>query len=449
MRKSDFVFKFHENRGRGNLVSMICTGLVLLLCGGAFAESCVLLSPGTESSAQVQEFFATDVTLAGDSDFTWEAWVKPSVDTLVENRIMGQTDWTSEGRLILELRKHSTTGGQNRFVCFYRVNGANARTSSPDAVAPTGTWTHVAVTRSGTTLKIYVNGVLDSTETNFAGPLPISFSGYPVTFGIGYAFNGALSDVRVWNVERTAAEIADNKDKRLSGTETGLVGYWPMDEGAGVPANAVTGVAVTKNGYDGTADKGTMSWLTDSTLSFDDPTPVESITYTTTAAGGKWSEIAWTPSVPISSKGAKIVLSGAGTFENDLGTFTLNSLSFTQAATLTGSGLVFKVNGTENPTLSSTGAIICNVNVPMTLNAPLTMTGNNASGSLRLNGAISGTGDIIRAPTAVATDYLNGNNSAGVVISTTGSDILSSRTERALERVTTFRQTRHRTGSSG
>jgi hypothetical protein len=254
--------------------------------------------------------------------------------------------------------------------------------------------------------------VLDSTETSFAGPLPTSLSGYPVTFGIGYAFKGALSDVRVWNVERTAAEIANNKDKRLSGTETGLVGYWPMDEGSGVPANAVTGVAVTKNGYDGTADKGTMSWLTDSTLSFDDPTPVESITYTTTAAGGKWSEIAWAPSMPISSKGAKIVLSGAGTFENDLGTFTLNSLSFTKAATLTGNGLVFNANGTENPALSSTGAIICNVNVPMTLNAPLAMTGNNASGSLRLNGAISGTGDIIRAPTAVAIDYLNGNNSA-------------------------------------
>ena len=49
----------------------------------------------------------------------------------------------------------------------------------------------------------------------------------------------------------------------------------------------------------------------------------EPIVYTTTAPGGKWSEIAWTPSTPVSGTGAQIVLAGAGDFENDLGAFTL------------------------------------------------------------------------------------------------------------------------------
>ena len=251
------------SRRRG-LVSAFA-GLVAFLCGGAFAEQCLTFTPGTESN-QVTDFLQTDVTLPGDSAFTWEAWVNPAVDTLAENRIMGQTDWTSEGRLILELRKHSSTGGQNKFVCFYRVNGANFRTSSPTAVVPAGAWTHVAVTRNGSTLKIYVNGVLDSTETNYVGPLPTEINSYPVRFGIGYAFNGSLADVRVWSGERSAKEIRANYRRRLLGTESGLVGYWRMDEQAGLPSNVITGMSATRNGYDGTAEKGAMVWAEDNRL---------------------------------------------------------------------------------------------------------------------------------------------------------------------------------------
>lgn len=252
-------------RCRGILASALA-GLVVFLCGGVFAEQCLTFTPGTESNSQVTEFLSTDVTLSGDSAFTWEAWVKPTVDTLAENRIMGQTDWTSEGRLILELRKHSSTGGQNKFVCFYRVNGANARTSSPTAVVPAGSWTHVAVTRNGSTLKIYVNGVLDSTETNYAGLLPTEISGYPVRFGIGYAFNGSLADVRVWNCARSEKEIRANYRRRLLGSESGLVGYWRVDDRVGVPSNVVTGMSATRNGYDGTEEKGTMVWAEDDRL---------------------------------------------------------------------------------------------------------------------------------------------------------------------------------------
>jgi hypothetical protein len=42
-------------------------------------------------------------------------------------------------------------------------------------------------------------------------------------------WQGSLSEVRIWNSARSAAEIVANKDKPLAGTETGLVAYWPFN----------------------------------------------------------------------------------------------------------------------------------------------------------------------------------------------------------------------------
>ena len=56
-------------------------------------------------------------------------------------------------------------------------------------------------------------------------------------------FQGMIVDARVWNVRRTAAEIAANYQTRLTGSEAGLLGYWNFDNGT---ANDMSG-----NGYHG------------------------------------------------------------------------------------------------------------------------------------------------------------------------------------------------------
>ena len=45
-------------------------------------------------------------------------------------------------------------------------------------------------------------------------------------------YKGNLSDVRIWNVARTPEQIAANYTNRLTGTEEGLVGYWPLKDPA-------------------------------------------------------------------------------------------------------------------------------------------------------------------------------------------------------------------------
>lgn len=55
---------------------------------------------------------------------------------------------------------------------------------------------------------------------------------------IGRSFDGTrwlpgeISEVRIWNVERTAEQIADNPYKVDPASE-GLVAYWKFNEGSG------------------------------------------------------------------------------------------------------------------------------------------------------------------------------------------------------------------------
>ena len=44
---------------------------------------------------------------------------------------------------------------------------------------------------------------------------------------------GLIDEVRIWGVARTQAEIRADMRRRLDGNESGLVAYWPLDEGGG------------------------------------------------------------------------------------------------------------------------------------------------------------------------------------------------------------------------
>lgn len=55
-------------------------------------------------------------------------------------------------------------------------------------------------------------------------------------FTAAKAFKGSITDIRLWNVARTHHNIHALTYADLTGTEEGLVGWWPCDEGAGISA---------------------------------------------------------------------------------------------------------------------------------------------------------------------------------------------------------------------
>jgi len=106
-------------------------------------------------------------------------------------------------------------------------------------------WHHVACTyNSATGVKvIYIDGVLSRTDTvsgfgllsnNTTQKLIFGSDAYGVDVGASdRQFRGSLSDVRIWNVVRSAADISNNYRQRLVGNETGLLGYWELNQGYG------------------------------------------------------------------------------------------------------------------------------------------------------------------------------------------------------------------------
>jgi hypothetical protein len=134
---------------------------------------------------------------------------------------------------------------------------------------PVNTWTHIAVTYDGSTIKTYANGVLVHSQP---GSGNIGDSDTPENdFRIGSRqcsvcveyFSGGIDEVRVYSRALSAAEI-----QALIPPPSGAVpvGYWRFDEGSGTLAADSSG-----NGLNGSLVNG-PTWMTgrvNSAINFD------------------------------------------------------------------------------------------------------------------------------------------------------------------------------------
>jgi hypothetical protein len=96
-------------------------------------------------------------------------------------------------------------------------------------------WYHVAGTYDGVNVRIYIDGVLKgTTPANITiGNTGLLTFGYHDLPGVPYYLPGTLDEVRIWNVARTASEIQATMNQTLTGSESGLAGYWRLNEGSG------------------------------------------------------------------------------------------------------------------------------------------------------------------------------------------------------------------------
>ena len=180
---------------------------------------------------------------------TLEAWIK--VDSWTTNV------W--EGNII---NKEQNTGGNNGYMLRVGDNGKlnmnlgngswNELTTQSGTVS-LNTWTHVAGTYDGSEMKVYVDGVpVDSmnvslTISNATAPLFIGAHSVYTRF-----FIGSIDEVRIWDVARTHAEIAQNQLSTFCGNEPGLLAYYQFNQGVAGGNNAglttLTDVLGTSNG---------------------------------------------------------------------------------------------------------------------------------------------------------------------------------------------------------
>ncbi|SVD95064.1 uncharacterized protein METZ01_LOCUS447918, partial [marine metagenome] len=122
----------------------------------------------------------------------------------------------------------------------------NVTPASGTTLINDGEWHHVAGVYSSGTSYLYVDGVLESTLV----PTLALSSTINLTLGrdvSGYWLDGELDEVRLWSLARSEQQILENMHLTLDGSETGLLGYYQMNEGSGTTVADNSG-----NGNDGT-----------------------------------------------------------------------------------------------------------------------------------------------------------------------------------------------------
>jgi hypothetical protein len=167
-------------------------------------------------------------------NFTIEAWIKP--DTVARRmEIFTRHKYNNDG-----YRLDAITNGTLEFYTFQ--SGANQVSKTSSAVLTIDNWSHIAVVRQGTSVRIYVNGV-NVTGTAGSHIDPAYSASRNASIGTSYTpevFDGTISEVRVWNYARSESQINAGMYGNFTGSESGLVGYWRLNEGSGTIAHDST-----------------------------------------------------------------------------------------------------------------------------------------------------------------------------------------------------------------
>ncbi len=152
-----------------------------------FAETKSMYFDG--SGDYIKTSASTDYDLP--SDFTIEAWIYPTA--LSSHRLIVDTYSTSQaGSYQLYWRE---TG--NSLAFYSKGDGVLLQDPSSSSIL-VNTWNHVAVSRSGTSAKLFVNGTVVDTATNsrdFTHGIPVAI-GYQQATSNNY-FAGYMQDVRI------------------------------------------------------------------------------------------------------------------------------------------------------------------------------------------------------------------------------------------------------------
>jgi hypothetical protein len=173
------------------------------------------------------------------SALTLEAWIKPNV-AREWALIMGKQYNPSDSNPWYSYRLCKSNSGTfpdtvNFNIAPITTGGEVGVTST--TVVQNDVWTHVAGVYDGSTMKIYINGVLENTVPQTgdlrASDLPMYIGKAPWT---NYNnFNGQMDELRIWDVARTQGQIQTYMNRSLSGNETGLIAYWQFNDTPGSP----------------------------------------------------------------------------------------------------------------------------------------------------------------------------------------------------------------------
>jgi len=196
--------------------------------------------------------------------FTIEAWVSPQGP--------GYAAGDAYGAAIFGKYREGTAGrwlgswgiswsASDEIVTFGVINQIGVdgvSIATPLGTTPVNTTFHVAATFDGNTLTLYINGAVEATGAYTYsgvdyGDEDVLIGAANLSSGWWRRFDGVIDEIRLWDHARSQAQITGSMTCRLSGDETGLLGYWGFEN------NDLTDES--GNGHDGVAENVTPNMV--------------------------------------------------------------------------------------------------------------------------------------------------------------------------------------------
>ncbi len=188
------------------------------------------------------------INFASNEDFTIELWTKtptvaqPNTQEVDVSIIESLSDIAGYPYTIRYIKT-------NQKIAVARYDGVNGPNIHSTTSVNDDKWHHIAFVKEGATLSLYIDGILEgqTTDSTTGGALGVTPE---ITVGSRkniLNYKGALTELRFWNVARTSTQINDNLNLRMTGSESNLVGYYPLDGKLSYDINSGLGIIEDKS----------------------------------------------------------------------------------------------------------------------------------------------------------------------------------------------------------
>jgi hypothetical protein len=197
--------------------------------------------------------------LVGSTNYTIEFWMKTDGSPISGNF---STLFAINDALPGDNKLMLMVGGQlfatpDRLLVYDDAGGSGNFEITSTSSINDGKCHHIAYVRNGSTGTAYIDGVLIGTHT----PNNILTANNRYSLGQEWDltvtsdhYTGKIDEVRIWNTSRTITDIQSNIGNELTGTETGLIGYYNLNQGipSGSNPGLTTAIDLTSGSYNGT-----------------------------------------------------------------------------------------------------------------------------------------------------------------------------------------------------
>ncbi|MBV6646244.1 MAG: hypothetical protein KI790_12385, partial [Cyclobacteriaceae bacterium] len=158
------------------------------------------------------------------SNFAIEAWVYPT--DLSQDRWIY---WRGNTTVNTGAEFYINTSGN----VIYGENDGTYEAATSAGTLPLNKWSHVAANKSGTTVQIYINGILDGSNGSVSSSSDtgeITIGARNRLAGVDGFFAGRIDEVKIWSLSKV-----DFSDRYVpeDGNQPGLIAYYSFDENGG------------------------------------------------------------------------------------------------------------------------------------------------------------------------------------------------------------------------